>query len=62
VFPARATRHARRSNGCTALRMKISNPELRGSPKSKVVILANRGGSHAYGNRIIQPRNGGIVN
>ncbi len=42
--------------------MKISNPELQGSPKSKVVILANRGGSHAYGNRIIQPRNGGIVN
>ena len=38
--------------------MKISNPELQGSPKSKVVILADREGPHAYGNRIIQLRNG----
>ena len=42
--------------------MKISNPELEGSPNSKVVILADRRASHAYGNRIIQLRNDGIVN
>jgi hypothetical protein len=38
--------------------MKISNPELQGSPKFKVVILADRRALHAYGNRIIQLRNG----
>jgi hypothetical protein len=38
--------------------MKISNPELQGSPKSKVVILADRRALHAYGNRIIQLRHG----
>jgi hypothetical protein len=38
--------------------MKISNPELQGSPKSKAVILADRMALHAYGNRIIQLRHG----
>jgi len=38
--------------------MKISNPELQGSPKSKIVVLADRRALRAYGNRIIQLRNG----
>ena len=38
--------------------MKISNPELQGSPKSKVVIPVGLRALHAYGNRIIQLRNG----
>jgi hypothetical protein len=36
--------------------MKISNPKLQGSPKSKVVILAGRRAVHTCGNRIIQLR------
>lgn len=42
--------------------MKISNPELQGSSKSKAVILANGRALQAYGNRIIQLRDGWIVN
>jgi hypothetical protein len=38
--------------------MKISNPKLQGSPKSKVVILGDRRALLTYGNRIIQLRDG----